>query len=111
MSSSVLGASGGDRNVLRLFQEMGTQNKSVILNSSGQFRPFTSAYLMMHSDSEHNLISFEEAERLAKEEAKKHVLLFPGIRERLIWQHTKATDGRYLSWACFLQTPNHLRSS
>ena len=46
----------------------------------------------MHSDSEHNLIGFEEAERLAKEEAKKHVLLFPGIRERLIWQHTKAID-------------------
>ena len=42
ITNTVLTPSTGDTNVLRLFNEMDTQRKSVILNSQGDFRVFSS---------------------------------------------------------------------
>ena len=42
ITNTVLTPSAGDTNVLRLFNEMDTQRKSVILNSQGDFRVFSS---------------------------------------------------------------------
>ena len=39
--SAATNASSGDRAALALFEEMGTQKKSVVLNSNGEFRTFT----------------------------------------------------------------------
>jgi RHS repeat-associated protein len=41
VTSAATMASGGDRLALQLFEEMGTQGRSVVLNSAGEFRTFT----------------------------------------------------------------------
>ncbi|WP_224365459.1 RHS repeat-associated core domain-containing protein [Hyalangium versicolor] len=43
VTNTVLNASPDDRNVLRLFNEMGTQKRSAILNSQGKLRTFSSS--------------------------------------------------------------------